>query len=408
MALVDKDKGAVKLSEILVNEDLKSANTDAADTAELATTNLAELASWSNLITNRVLNSSGSISWDDSTNQIFIPDGVRLDLFIPIVPFNDSVIPIPDNGFFRFYYTAQGNEELGTGAIPTPAGAVFKLNAGDTLFIEANFFTMHTAPDSELSVSVPDSTCNFIIADLDSTPTIDLANGKLFIPIVSCDKDDATMINWLPSNIVWKGTFTQRLGIPVRGATLPLGSIIAWHRPDGVTSFVDQSVVDVYADGFWLCDGSIIVDAESPFNSLVSPNLTEKYLTGSDNTYPALNPSAEVGENAVSLVEAQLGVHRHSVPSMYDRDTSSSSLKDLGYTERDYRSASRYTIYNWPNNGGSDIDDGGNQQVNSRGNDPQIFHTHGGNYNTSLSGSSTGDHENKPRSMPVVFIMRIR
>jgi hypothetical protein len=84
-------------------------------------------------------------------------------------------------------------------------------------------------------------------------------------------------------------------------ASVPIGSVISWWRPD--------SSVPI-PDGYRACDGSMIDDPESPYDGHVLPDLTNRFVLGVvPEDVGAQGGSASHG-HSVSVASA--GSHNHS------------------------------------------------------------------------------------------------
>ena len=59
------------------------------------------------------------------------------------------------------------------------------------------------------------------------------------------------------------------------GASIPVGAVIDWWRPNSGFPV---------PDGYMICDGSVVDDAQSPFNGEKLPELRGRYVRGAGST----------------------------------------------------------------------------------------------------------------------------
>lgn len=105
--------------------------------------------------------------------------------------------------------------------------------------------------------------------------------------------------------------------ISINALAEPIGSIKSWIRPDASTSL---------PGGWLICDGSLVVDASSPFNGKIIPDLRSRFPRG-HTTLTNLNFAADVqyftggtvptgGADQVNLNHGHSNSqHNHSSPS---------------------------------------------------------------------------------------------
>jgi hypothetical protein len=95
------------------------------------------------------------------------------------------------------------------------------------------------------------------------------------------------------------------------GGSVPVGGVIDWYRP---------RASDPVPDGWVICDGQPITDADSPFNGTNAPNLVGRFTRGIANT-PTFGadqgapPSAGADSFAFTLPHGHgLTSHTHTIP----------------------------------------------------------------------------------------------
>lgn len=163
---------------------------------------------------------------------------------------------------------------------------------------------------------------------------------------------------------------TVSANVLVGYGSIPTGGIIMWSGSS-------------IPDGWILCDGSTILDTESPMNGSATPNLTDRFIVGSGSSYAI---GATGGENTHTLTTNEMpshnhGVtdpgHTHTVSDRYFQGGNSFAAANLGSDNRENHTETRTT--------------------SSRTTGISINNTGGGNA-----------HENRPPYYALAFIMRTK
>ena len=194
---------------------------------------------------------------------------------------------------------------------------------------------------------------------------------------------------FVKGNIV---TDTLKSNVLVGFGTTPIGGIIMWSG----------TIANIPA-GWKLCDGSTILDGNSPINNTATPNLKGRFIVGYDSNSGTAAYVQKVenygsvgntgGETAHTLSTPEIPSHLHNI-------THGHVLNDPGHT---------HTIALDDESGGGYIDDSGSD---SYGN------TNTGSSTTGITlDNFTGDsqytggglsHENRPPYFVLAYIMRIK
>lgn len=151
---------------------------------------------------------------------------------------------------------------------------------------------------------------------------------------------------------------------------LPIGGVVPWWRPSATAPI---------PDGFAVCDGSTLVDPESPLNGATLPDLTDRVVLG----VPPDRSGELGGTPGTSWTTASAGGHAHTWVTR----------AGLSWVSGDGR-----TIITW----GDGLDTGGS------GHYPIATTTASGTvaYNTTTSGAHA--HTITPAYAGLVMLMRVR
>jgi hypothetical protein len=267
MSTIDKKQGAIKLDEVSVDRAQPVINTLEREDGLTVLERLRRLVTDSFRRNTILLTSSANITW--SGGILSIPASVSLDL---------RLLASPDSST-----TAIQNITYSSGS-PTN----WVLANGDILYIELERSILDLDADGIITLTDGVNGAGTVGRRIRKTtlsgfPFINDLNdgspqGTLAIPVAHrLDSADTTKINlwWAPHGILWSHSVTGMIGKFTTTTNIPIGGIIPIHIPNitDVGAGPNQAIIDFYAPGFWLCDGSLITNISSPIYNETTPNL---------------------------------------------------------------------------------------------------------------------------------------
>lgn len=267
MSQINKDQGAIKLSEVSVDNAQEVIDTQDREDALTAFEELLKATTDSLRKTSMLLISDGVVTWNNGNSQeLWLNNSVSIILKLLLNPASAAARTI------NIRYTGQANQIL-NGATANASRSSIRINDGDVLYIELNRDLLNAAaPNLDLDFSTPGQ--RLVVYPQGSMPVLD-SDSTISIPL-ALRQDGGADVNlwWRPSGILWSNTISSYLGQIFQSNSMPLGTILLFHRPDGSTNpIVTQSDIDNWAPGFQLCNGSLITNPSSPFQGFYVPNL---------------------------------------------------------------------------------------------------------------------------------------
>lgn len=260
------NQGSIKLSEVSVDNAEEVIDTVALQDGLTAFEQLRRVATDSLRKSAMILISTQPVTWVGPSSEIIVPVGVSIILKLLLNPASTSARTI------NLMFTG----------LPTtwiiPNGGVIYIELERSIVDSSGGTVVLT--DGINGAGTPGQ--RIILLDQTTMPILEsnesLTNqSTISIPLV-LRQDDTTNgvqnIWWIPHGILWSGSVSSYLGEIQTSTTIPLGGIIAYSSPSGGTnSVLTQAGLSAVAPGFWLCDGSSISNASSPFFGSSTPNL---------------------------------------------------------------------------------------------------------------------------------------
>lgn len=285
MSQIPSEQGAVKASEVsgdsaqpllatLTREDLDTILTQ---TRKVLTDALKRSAGGLLLTSrNAVASSPGTMAWTGTQ----ISFGVNTDILTRLLQ-NESGAMVQ----LRANYGAT-NTASTFNTLPLASGEVLYIELDRSLIPGSGDLVLENAVSGGSLVSgktIKKATSGPLLADAMSGPS-----GTLSIPLaINVDGH----LWWIPHGIYWPPNTSSPLGAVVTSTSLPMGAILPWTLFGGATP-LGYSSTKAQASGFQLCDGSVIIDPQSPHfnptrNADGTPSLS--YNSALDKFTPNLN-----------------------------------------------------------------------------------------------------------------------
>ena len=432
MSVIDKSQGAIKLSEVAVDNAQPVINTVEREDGLTVIERLRRLVTDSFRRHTVLLASSATISWTGGSLQI--TDGVSITLLLLAAPDSASA------SFNTITYTSSGTTN-------------WAIDDGDIVYIELERSLLDASGAITLTDGINSTGtvgCRIRKAPPQTIPFIDDLNdgspqGTLMIPIaVRHDSYDAKKnLWWVPHGILWSDEISGILGRISTTTTIPIGAIIPIHIPNvtNVGLGPSQAVIDFYAPGFQLCDGLTVTNPSSPLLGEIVPNLNgplveqlatvsnynpndtggQRFLRGGANSSVATSDNSHAsvgGKTRVVLSAATLPSHSHTVSNSRYPAYGFGISHEHGTVRLDSRIGTKVSMSNSHNNSNAHLFD----SCNSGGSGPTNVYTDGPNSTSpddhdhtaaEVGGNGIGTppyatpHDNQPPFFNVVYIMRI-
>jgi hypothetical protein len=402
MTVINNKQGAVKLSEVAIDTANSAISTSVGQDGMDYIERLRRVCFDSLVNSNIFVLSNGFVSWN--LNLLTVSAGTKLICRIVGTP-DGSVSPVTSLEF-------------------TAAAATnFSLLADELLLVEISRAELQSSATVALTDgvngvgTVGKRIIKLNIANLPQVkdPNDGTPEGTLYIPICYNSPINAPSrsLYWVLSGIQWTVGITGFMGQAVSENTIPLGSIIAFHRngaaPSGTTSgTVDQAVINSLAPGFWLCDGSTINNPASTLDGKSTPNMLNIYPRGHNRS------NVTGGTDSHTLGASEIAGHTHGTVGLGGSHAHNMTANSIVLTFGGSLLAQASPVPDRPalSMKGGDSGDGPGYTFKTAS--ASESHTHGNSnntYSTLYNGSSylvnSGGHENKPQFYGVVFIMRI-
>jgi hypothetical protein len=438
MTVINNKQGAVKLSEVATDNAQTQIAMATQEDAMTVIERLRRVAVDAFRKNSVFIASSSSVTWLSGT--FTIPANIGFNVFMMASPADASFA----NGYTTISYSSGSttNWAIGNNEIVYIELLRSLIDATQAITLTDGINGVGTVGRRIRKVSA--ASFPYIKDPNDGTP-----EGTLAIPIaVRVDGTNGKKnLWWCPHGILWSEAVTAILGRVSTTTTIPIGGIIPFHIPSVTSISATQSVVNTYAPGFWLCDGSLITNAASPLYNENTPNLNSpvvyqpavngnanpadtggnKFLRGSSNT------GTTGGKSQVVVEAANMPDHVH--PS-----SSSSYSGGSTHTHGSMRTSTLNDLFHIRDGNGSDghhFDSStyATNQADLRTSGPYVgtepntwsastrassttstadrTHSHGGSGNNGGNSGSNpiqpyaAPHENQPPYFNAVFIMRI-
>jgi microcystin-dependent protein len=184
--------------------------------------------------------------------------------------------------------------------VPLASGEVLYVELDRSLIPGSGDLVLENAVSGTSTVSgktVKKATAGPTLADTMSGPS-----GTLSIPLaINIDGH----LWWIPHGIYWPPGVSSPLGAVITSTSIPIGAVIPWHT-FGNNQAYGYNGIKQLAPGFQLCDGSVIIDPQSPkFNPTRNPDgtPTPTYNPALDNFTPNINGEHVIWSNTVAWQE---------------------------------------------------------------------------------------------------------
>lgn len=298
MSVIDQSQGAPKVSEIATDEAQALLATSSSEDLmtvlnqlrKVVTDTLRRSGGGFLLVSkNSVASSPGTVAWTGSQ----ITFGANTDIVLKFIQ-NES-------GNIVDLVASYGASNTNTtfNSIPLSSGEVAYIELDRSLVPSSGSLVLQNGVAGSIVVgkTVKKSTAGPALISASSGAT-----GTLSIPLaMNIDGH----LWWIPHGIYWPPNTSSPLGAVVTSTSMPIGAIIPFHT-FGVDQAYGYTGLKGLAPGFQLCDGSVIIDAQSPKcnptrNQDGTPTLT--YDPNLDYFTPNLNGEHADWSNAVTWKE---------------------------------------------------------------------------------------------------------
>jgi hypothetical protein len=262
--MTQSNQGAVKIDEIAIDKgDLAldiGQNQDGITAAE----QLRRMISDAFLHTNLLLLSSGTITWNSSSSEIFVPNNNRIIVRMLIAT------PSSNGRVIQIRFTGQSGMNIGTPG--NTNGSYLKILNNEVLCIEIDRNIIESAPEvsgvATINLDVSTSGQRLVKYTLANLPKIiSQLSGTQNTSLIPLALQTNNILQWIPNGISWSTNTTALLGGFAGGGSYPVGTIMPFF-------FYDTS--DPAPAGWQKCNGEIITNTQSPLFGKRVPNLNGK------------------------------------------------------------------------------------------------------------------------------------
>lgn len=299
MSQIPAEQGAVKISEVsadsaqplLATQQREDGDTVVSQIRKVLTDALKRSAGGLLLTSrNAVALSPGAMTWSGTSVNFT----VNTDLVTRLLQ-NESgaMVQLRAN-----YGAVNGTNTFNT--LPLADGEVLYIELDRSLIPGSGDLVLENAVSGGSLVSgktIKKATAGPLLADAMSGPS-----GTLSVPLaINVDGH----LWWIPHGIYWPPNTSSPIGAVVTSTSLPMGAMIAWTLFGGATP-LGYSTTKAQAPGFQLCNGSTIIDPQSPHfnptrNADGTPSLS--YNPALDKFTPNVNGPHVVHSGANSYNE---------------------------------------------------------------------------------------------------------
>jgi hypothetical protein len=265
--MTQSNQGAVKIDEIAIDKGDLALDIGQNQDGITASEQLRRMISDAFLHTNLLLLSSGTITWNSSSSEIFVPNNNRIIVRMLIAT------PSSNGRVIQIRFTGQSGMNIGTNNINTN-GSDLKILDNEVLCIEINRNIIESAQEvsgvATINLDVSTSGQRLVKYTLANLPKIiSQLSGTQNTSLIPLALQTNNILQWIPNGISWSGDNTALLGGFVSGGgTYPVGTIMPFF-------FCDQANPTV-PTGWQRCNGEIITNTQSPLFGKRVPNLNGK------------------------------------------------------------------------------------------------------------------------------------
>ena len=297
MSVIDQGQGAIKQSEVAVDSALPLLGTAVREDGMTVAQQIASVLSDSlrragMLLTSRnaVALNPGAISWTGTSISFVLNTDIMIKMLQNAAP--DAVVNLK---------MAYGATDTATtfNTLPLASGEILYVELDRANITGATVILENAVSGGSLAAgkTVKKGTSLPNLASPQSGP-----QGTITIPL-AINIDGALW--WIPHGIYWPAGTSSPLGAVVTTTTIPVGGQLALTT-FGISQAYGYSTTKSLAPGFQLCDGSVIIDPQSPhFNPTRNPDGTPtlSYNPALDVFTPNSNGEHVAWSNAVTWNE---------------------------------------------------------------------------------------------------------
>jgi microcystin-dependent protein len=263
--MTQSNQGAVKIDEIAIDKGDLALDIGQNQDGITASEQLRRMISDAFLHTNLLLLSSGTITWNSSSSEIFVPNNNRIIVRMLIAT------PSSNGRVIQIRFTGQSGMNIGTPG--NTNGSYLKILNNEVLCIEINRNIIESTPEvsgvATINLDVSTSGQRLVKYTLANLPKIiSQLSGTQNSSLIPLALQTNGILQWIPNGISWSTNTTALLGGFAGGGTYPVGTIMPFF-------FYSHSYPPV-PTGWQRCDGQIITNTQSPLFGKRVPNLNGK------------------------------------------------------------------------------------------------------------------------------------
>jgi hypothetical protein len=262
MTVITKTHGAVKLSEVAVDEAFEVYDIAANDDAHTLVERMRRVLFDSMRKKSVILSSTGLVQWNGPLSTIVMNSGVSLNALL-IRNVDEAT-----TDYVNLTFAAAGPNTTWT----ISNGHIIYIELYRSLLNSSNSITL---TDGINAAGTPGRRIlRGMASALPKFQDSDDGESILIIPlVVREDTSEFPAIWWTPNGLMWPNEFDGVLGTLAVSPSVPLGTVVPYWSPLSFPAGIPQSHIDTVAPGWQLCDGGLINNPSSPFNGFYIPNL---------------------------------------------------------------------------------------------------------------------------------------